>query len=151
MTLDNDDKVYCTADTTYARTRIRGGLGHPEIVCDARHCQIIVPYIGAAMKKVKKYHQTGTRSHVVVCVHFHSMKHLCNNCHASTTPSWTLAQGLSQSALTFDPMMLFSLCYALRFLLLVYLFTVYSKFTDCLVWRPLQMLLLQESHYLNCW
>ena len=55
VTLDNDDKVlYCTADTTYARTGIRGGLGHPEIVCDARHCQIIVPYVGAAMKKVKK-------------------------------------------------------------------------------------------------
>ena len=55
VNLDQDSKVlYCVADTTYARTGLRGGMGHPEILCDERHAQVLIPFVNAAMKKVKK-------------------------------------------------------------------------------------------------
>ena len=55
VNLDSSAKVlYCTADTRYARTGLAGGLGHPEILCDEAHANVIIPYIGAAMRKVRK-------------------------------------------------------------------------------------------------
>ena len=55
VNLDENAKVlYCTADTHYARTGIAGVLSHPEIMCDEAHADILIPYVGPAMKKVKK-------------------------------------------------------------------------------------------------
>ena len=55
VNLDQDNKVlYSAADATMARTGIRSGLGFPELVCDEKHCDILIPYVGAAMRKVKK-------------------------------------------------------------------------------------------------
>ena len=55
VNLDRDSKIlYCTADVTYARTGLPGGLGHPEILCDSNHAQVIIGFVGAAMKKVRK-------------------------------------------------------------------------------------------------
>ena len=55
VNLDVDDKVlYCTADSTFARTGILGGVGHPEIQCDEQHAEVLIGYMGAAMRKVKK-------------------------------------------------------------------------------------------------
>ena len=55
VALDDSCKVlYSVADTRMAKTGFSKGFGYPELVCDAAHCDILVPYVGAAMRKVTK-------------------------------------------------------------------------------------------------
>ena len=55
VVLDEHDKViFSTANVSFAKTGITGGLGHPELICDNNHCSLLIPWVGAAMKKVKR-------------------------------------------------------------------------------------------------
>ena len=52
--LDENNKVlFSVPDTTMLRTGMSRGYGHPELTCDDKHCCIIMPYVGAAMRSVK--------------------------------------------------------------------------------------------------
>ena len=53
--LDEQDRVlYSVPDTTFQRTGSVSGFGYPEIVCDNQHASIILPFLGAAMRKIAK-------------------------------------------------------------------------------------------------
>lgn len=53
--LDSSNKVlFSVPDTTMIKTGYSKGCGHPELICDTSHCDVLVPYVGAAMRKVTK-------------------------------------------------------------------------------------------------
>ena len=53
--LDHQHRVlYSTPDTTMYRTGISSGIGFPEICLDQSHCSVLVPAVGAAMRKIRK-------------------------------------------------------------------------------------------------
>lgn len=55
VNLDENNKVlYSTADSSMSRTGVSSGMGQPEVICDASHCDVLIPYTGAVMKKIKK-------------------------------------------------------------------------------------------------
>ena len=55
MKLDDDGKVlFSVADCTMYRTGISNGIGYPELCLDDRHAHVLLPFVRAAMRKVKR-------------------------------------------------------------------------------------------------
>ena len=55
VNIDGGNKVlYSAADVTMSKTGIQSGMGFPELNCDADHCDILIPFLNASMRKVKK-------------------------------------------------------------------------------------------------
>ncbi|CAE7613207.1 Anks3, partial [Symbiodinium sp. KB8] len=53
--LDDDGKVlFSVADCTMYRTGISNGIGYPELCLDDRHAHVLLPFVRAAMRKVKR-------------------------------------------------------------------------------------------------
>ena len=50
----NNRVLYSVADTRYGRTGVASGVGQPEILCDDAHASVLVRWVGAAMKKIRK-------------------------------------------------------------------------------------------------
>ena len=73
VVLDEHNKViFSTANTSFAKTGIVGGIGQPELSCDDTHCSLLIPWVGAAMKKIKR--TSPDRDEVRQCfIRVHSM------------------------------------------------------------------------------
>lgn len=53
--LDAQHKViFSVSDNSFARTGKHSGFGYPEILCDENHASVLLPFLGAAMRKVPK-------------------------------------------------------------------------------------------------
>ena len=51
---DNCQVLYSTADTAKFRTGVSSGVGYPELCLDDDHADILVGFVGASMRKLRK-------------------------------------------------------------------------------------------------
>ena len=94
MTLDKDNKVlYSVGSSTFASSGKHGGLGYPEILCDSAHCSVLLPFLDAAMRKVKK---TSADREEVKPV-FLRLVRFCQLMVAATAPAGTAPLGSSSA------------------------------------------------------
>ncbi|CAE7248261.1 unnamed protein product [Symbiodinium sp. CCMP2456] len=73
--LDDEHKVvFSTPDSSMARTGVSSGMGFPELCLDADHADVLLPYVGACVKKLKKNDPYRDK----VPSHFRRLKSLCD-------------------------------------------------------------------------
>ena len=71
---DEHKVIFSTPDSSMARTGVSSGMGFPELCLSEDHADVLISYVGAAMKKLKKndpYRDT-------VPSHFRRLKSFCD-------------------------------------------------------------------------
>ncbi|CAE7209979.1 unnamed protein product, partial [Symbiodinium sp. CCMP2456] len=85
--LDDDGKVlFSVADCTMYRTGISNGIGYPELCLDGRHAHVMLPYVRAAMRKVKRTNPDRD----AVSPHFLRLRDFCERMLTSVSQSTDL-------------------------------------------------------------
>ncbi len=80
--LDEANKVlFSVPDASYQRTGRVSGFGYPELLCDQQHADILLPFLDASMRKVRK---TNSQRDVVKPVFLRLLK-FCKLMLAATT------------------------------------------------------------------
>lgn len=86
--LDDDGKVlFSVADCTMYRTGISNGIGYPELCLDDRHAHVMLPFVRAAMRKVKRTNPDRD----AVSPHFLRLRDFCEHMLTSVSQSTTLS------------------------------------------------------------
>ena len=84
MRLDDDGKVlFSVADCTMYRTGISNGIGYPELCFDDRHAHVLLPFVRAAMRKVKRTNPDRD----AVSPHFLRLRDFCEHMLTSVSQS----------------------------------------------------------------
>ena len=54
--LDDENRVlFSVPDLRMCKTGFSQGYGYPQLLCDDAHCSVVIPVVGAAMKKITKH------------------------------------------------------------------------------------------------